>query len=33
LIVSGDKHLRNASGSLGVDVLTPRDFVEGHLRD
>jgi putative PIN family toxin of toxin-antitoxin system len=33
IIVSGDKHLRNVSGSLGVDVLTPRDFVEGHLRD
>jgi putative PIN family toxin of toxin-antitoxin system len=33
LIVSGDKHLRNASGSLGVDVLTPRDFLDGHLRD
>lgn len=33
LIVSGDKHLRDASGSLGVDVLTPRNFVEANLRD
>lgn len=33
VIVSGDKHLRKASGSLEVDVLTPRAFVDSRLRD
>jgi putative PIN family toxin of toxin-antitoxin system len=32
LIVSGDKHLRNASGSFGIRVLLPRAFVDIHLR-
>lgn len=32
LIVSGDKHLRNASGIFGIRVLLPRVFVDNHLR-
>jgi putative PIN family toxin of toxin-antitoxin system len=32
LIVSGDKHLRNASGTFGIRVLPPRAFVDNHLR-
>lgn len=32
LIVSGDKHLRNASGVFGIRVLLPRVFVDNHLR-
>ena len=32
LIVSGDKHLRNASGIFGIRVLLPRAFVDNHLR-
>lgn len=32
LIVSGDKHLRNASGTFGISVLPPRTFVDNHLR-
>lgn len=31
LIVSGDRHLLDVSGALGVEVLTPRGFVDGHL--
>ena len=32
LIVSEDKHLRNASGIFGIRVLLPRVFVDNHLR-
>ena len=32
LIVSGDKHLRTASGIFGIKVLLPRVFVDNHLR-
>ena len=31
LIVSGDRHLLRVSGWRGVDVLTPRQFVDQHL--
>lgn len=31
LIVSGDRHLLDVSGTLGVEVLTPRAFVDGYL--
>ena len=31
IIVSGDKALRRTSGYRGIEVLTPRGFVEGHL--
>jgi putative PIN family toxin of toxin-antitoxin system len=31
LIVSGDKHLLRASGFRGINVLTPREFVNTHL--
>jgi len=31
LIVSGDKHLRHASGYAGVEVMSPRAFVEKYL--
>lgn len=31
IIVSGDKHLRRASGFGGVQVLSPRSFVEKFL--
>lgn len=30
-IVSGDKHLHQANGYGGVEVLSPRSFVEKHL--
>lgn len=33
LIVSGDRHLLDVSGALGVEVLTPRAFVDGYLQD
>ena len=32
LIVSGDKALLETSGYAGINVLTPRSFVERHLR-
>lgn len=32
LIVSGDKHLRDASGIFGIRVLLPRAFVDNYLR-
>ncbi|MCL4849138.1 MAG: hypothetical protein KJ066_21505, partial [Acidobacteria bacterium] len=31
VIVSGDKHLLRASGFRGVDVVTPRVFVDRYL--
>ena len=31
IIVSGDKHLLRATGWHGIEVLTPRKFLEGHL--
>ena len=31
IVVSGDKHLRAVSGWQGVDVMTPRAFVERYL--
>jgi len=31
IIVSGDKTLLNASGHLGIDIVSPRRFVEDHL--
>lgn len=31
IIVSGDKHLLAVSGWRGIDVLTPRQFVDRHL--
>ena len=31
VVVSGDKHLRAVSGWQGVDVMTPRAFVERYL--
>lgn len=30
VVVSGDKHLRAASGWRGVDVKTPKAFVDRH---
>lgn len=33
LIVSGDKHLLKLSGFQGIDVIKPRDFVDGYLKD
>jgi len=33
IIVSGDKHLLRASGWRGIEVLTPRKFLEGYLRE
>ena len=32
LIVSGDKHLLNISGFRGVEVLTPRSFIERYIK-
>lgn len=32
VIVSGDQHLLQVSGWRGVDVLTPRQFLDRHLR-
>ncbi len=32
LIVSGDKALRRTSGYGGIEVITPRQFVDRHLR-
>ena len=31
MIVSGDRHLHQANGYGGVEVLSPREFVEQHL--
>jgi putative PIN family toxin of toxin-antitoxin system len=31
IIVSGDKHLLEASGYRGIEVVKPRDFVNKHL--
>lgn len=31
VVVSGDKHLRRVSGWQSIDVLTPRQFVDGLL--
>ncbi|MGB6867638.1 MAG: PIN domain-containing protein, partial [Candidatus Aminicenantaceae bacterium] len=28
VIISGDKHLLKASGYLGLEVMTPREFVD-----
>lgn len=33
LIVSGDRHLIDVSGALGVEVLTPRAFMDSYLQD
>ncbi len=33
LLISGDKHLLTLSGWQGVAVLTPRKFVNAHLRE
>ena len=32
IIISGDKHLLNVSGYKGIEVLTPRQFVEKYIR-
>lgn len=32
IIVSGDKHLLKATGYHGVSILTPRQFIEKHLK-
>ncbi|MCP4677188.1 MAG: putative toxin-antitoxin system toxin component, PIN family [Deltaproteobacteria bacterium] len=32
LVVSGDKHLLNASGYRKIEVVKPRDFLERYLR-
>lgn len=32
LIVSGDRHLLDASGTFDVEVLTPRAFVDNYLQ-
>ena len=32
IIVSGDKHLLNVSGYKGIEVLTPRQFVEKYMK-
>ena len=32
IVISGDKALRRTSGYRGVEVITPRKFVEVHLR-
>lgn len=32
VIVSGDRHLRRVSGWRGVQILSPREFVERYLR-
>jgi putative PIN family toxin of toxin-antitoxin system len=32
LIVSGDKHLLNVSGFQGIEVLTPRKFIDTYLK-
>ena len=31
VIISGDKHLLKVSGYEGIEVLKPRDFVDGYL--
>jgi uncharacterized protein len=31
VIVSGDKHLLNVSGFQGIEIITPRSFVETYL--
>ena len=31
LIVSGDKHLLEVSGFKGIDIITPREFVDSYL--
>lgn len=31
IIISGDKHLLNVSGYKGIDVFTPREFVDQYL--
>jgi predicted nucleic acid-binding protein len=31
VIVSGDKHLLKASGSYGINVVTPRQFIDKYL--
>lgn len=33
IIVSGDKHLLRVSGWAGIQILPPREFVEGYLTD
>jgi putative PIN family toxin of toxin-antitoxin system len=33
VIVSGDKHLLNISGFRGVEVLTPRSFLEMYIKN
>jgi predicted nucleic acid-binding protein len=32
VVVSGDKHLRDVSGWSGIEVLSPRAFVDRYLR-
>jgi len=32
IIVSGDKHLLDVSGYKGIEVLTPRQFVEKYMK-
>ena len=32
IVISGDKALRRASGYRDIAVLTPRQFVDAHLR-
>lgn len=31
IVISGDRHLRDVSGWRGIEVLTTRQFVDGHL--
>lgn len=33
LIVSGDRHLLDASGTFDVEVMSPRAFVDNYLQD
>jgi len=33
VLVSGDKHLLNVSGYCGIEIVTPREFVEKHLKN
>jgi putative PIN family toxin of toxin-antitoxin system len=32
IIVSGDKHLRDVSGYNGIEVLSPRQFIENYIK-
>ena len=33
IIVSGDRHLVQVSGYHGIDILTPREFIDHFLKD